>query len=604
MELPILLVFLIIGATIILFVTEFFPIDKIALFVVVSLLLLGLTTPEEAISGFSNAATITILSLMILAVGLEENGVIQWLTDGIRKLKLLPLILITPAFMIVSAGISAFISTTAVVIIFIKIVSQLAEKYNFSSSKLLMPISFAGILGGSCTLMGTSTNLIVNSLAKEAGAESLGFFEFSFIGLAFVLVGVIFMTIASRFLPKDKSKDLQEDYGIDKYVFSIKVKPEASFIGKKIADIDFLTNQNGHILKLIRDRQVINAPGKYVTIQEDDELILLSEISEITDLSATNEISFNEKQEENNAKIDNEDQQQSENKKLTYVELLILPGSEMIGKTIKNLRNMSLQGAFPIAINKRKNIRNTQERLLRKNVDNIRVKPGDRLLVETQTTAISRLNSIQNIAILNEHDYKIGKTTLQKSIALIILLSVIGLAASGVLSILGASLTGVAAMLLTNSISLENVYHKINWQIIFLLAGMIPLGVAMTNTGADTWLSENLLTLLDGQTPTVVIALLFGFTMLISGTISNNATAIIMTPIALSLAAGLSLPVKPFILAVMFAANFSFFTPVGYQTNTLIYGTGIYKFKHFLIIGGMLSIILWILATFILSTML
>ena len=604
MELPILLVFIIIGITIILFVTEFFPIDKIALFVVVALLLLGLTTPEEAISGFSNSATITILSLMILAVGLEENGVIQWLTDGIRKLKLLPLMLITPAFMIVSASISAFISTTAVVIIFIKIVSQLAEKYNFSSSRLLMPISFAGILGGSCTLMGTSTNLIVNSLAKEAGVESLGFFEFSLIGLAFVTVGVIFMTIASRFLPKDKSKDLQGDYGIDKYVFSIKIKPEASFIGKKIADIDFLTNQNGHILKLIRDNQVINAPGKYVSIQENDELILLSDISQITTLSSTNEISFNEKQEESIAKNDDKDQQQNDNKKLTYVELLILPGSEMVGKTIKNLRNMSLQGAFPIAINKRKNIRNTQERLLRKNVNNIRVKPGDRLLVETQTTGISRLNSIQNIAILNEHDYKVGKTTLQKSTALIILLGVIGLAASGVLSILGASLTGVAAMLLTNSISLENVYHKINWQIIFLLAGMIPLGVAMTNTGADTWLSENLLTLLNGQTPTVVIALLFGFTMLISGTISNNATAIIMTPIAISLAAGLSLPVKPFILAVMFAANFSFFTPVGYQTNTLIYGTGIYKFKHFLIIGGMLSIILWILATLILSTML
>ena len=604
MELPILLVFIIIGITIILFVTEFFPIDKIALFVVVALLLLGITTPEEAISGFSNAATITILSLMILAVGLEENGVIQWLTDGIRKLKLLPLILITPAFMIVSASISAFISTTAVVIIFIKIVSQLAEKYNFSSSRLLMPISFAGILGGSCTLMGTSTNLIVNSLAKEAGVESLGFFEFSLIGLAFVTVGVVFMTIASRFLPKDKSKDLQGDYGIDKYVFSIKIKPEASFIGKKIADIDFLTNQNGHILKLIRGNQVIDAPGKYVSIQENDELILLSDISEITDLSSTNEISFNEKQEESNAKNNSEDKPKSDSKKLTYVELLILPGSEMIGKTIKNLRNMSLQGAFPIAINKRKNIRNTHERLLRKNVSTIRVKPGDRLLVETQTTGISRLNSIQNIAILNEHDYKVGKTTLQKSVALIILLGVIGLAASGVLSILGASLTGVAAMLLTNSISLENVYHKINWQIIFLLAGMIPLGVAMTNTGADVWLSDNLLKLLDGQAPTIVIALLFGFTMLISGTISNNATAIIMTPIALSLAAGLSLPVKPFILAVMFAANFSFFTPVGYQTNTLIYGTGIYKFKHFLIIGGMLSIILWILATLILSTML
>ena len=150
--------FVIIGVTILLFATEFLPIDKIAFLIIVSLILSGLTTPEEAISGFSSPATITILMLMILAIGLEENGVIDLLTQSIKRLKILPLLLMVPTFMIVSATISSFISTTAVVVVFIKIIAQLSEKYNFSAPKLLMPISFAGILGGSCTLMGTSTN--------------------------------------------------------------------------------------------------------------------------------------------------------------------------------------------------------------------------------------------------------------------------------------------------------------------------------------------------------------------------------------------------------------------------------------------------------------
>jgi len=221
-----------------------------------------------------------------------------------------------------------------------------------------------------------------------------------------------------------------------------------------------------------------------------------------------------------------------------------------------------------------------------------------------QEQSINKLYNLQNVAILNQHDFVSSKSFGKKLTALLILLGVIGLAASGVLTILTASLTGVAAMLLTKLISLENVYQKVNWQIIFLLAGMIPLGAAMANTGADTWLSEQLLQLLNGQKPMIVIAILFGCTMLISGTISNNATAIIMTPIAIAIASGLDLSLKPFILAVMFGANFSFFTPVGYQTNTLIYGTGAYRFKHFLLIGGGLSAILWVVGTLLLTTLL
>lgn len=602
MELEVIYVFAIIIITIVLFITEYFPIDKIAFFIIVALLLLNLTTPQEAISGFSNPATITILALMILAVGLEENGVIQWLTDGIKKLKILPLVLLTPAFMVVSAGISAFISTTAVVIIFIKIISQLSEKYNFSSSKLLMPISFAGILGGSCTLMGTSTNLLVNAIAQDLGAEKLGFFEFALFGCIFVAIGVVFMTLASRFLPKDAKTNMLDSYHLDNYMFTVNVGGESDLIDKKIGDIDMFTNGSVSIVKLVRNKQVINAPGKYIELKENDSLILMSDLDNVNTLLTDKGLHFHEKK----TQLENtsEEQEKIPLENLSYVELLILPGSNLIGKNLKQLRYMILEGAYPIAIKKRKNIRNTKERLVRKNLNQINLKPGDRVLVEMQEQSINKLYNLQNVAILNQHDFVSSKSFGKKLTALLILLGVIGLAASGVLTILTASLTGVAAMLLTKLISLENVYQKVNWQIIFLLAGMIPLGAAMANTGADTWLSEQLLQLLNGQKPMIVIAILFGCTMLISGTISNNATAIIMTPIAIAIASGLDLSLKPFILAVMFGANFSFFTPVGYQTNTLIYGTGAYRFKHFLLIGGGLSAILWVLGTLLLTTLL
>ncbi|MFC7358145.1 SLC13 family permease [Jejudonia soesokkakensis] len=603
MEFQILTVFIILAVTILLFVTELFPIDKISFFIIVALILCGLTTPQEAISGFANPATITVLSLMILAIGLEENGVIQWLTDVIKKLKILPLLLITPAFMVISAGISAFISTTAVVIIFIKIVSQLAEKYNFSAAKLLMPISFAGILGGSCTLMGTSTNLLVNQIALDLGADKFSFFEFSAIGIILLAIGVVYMMIASRWLPKDKAADFEHEYAVEEYVFTVSVDKDSELIGERLEDIEFLNSNGTSIIKLIRGQHTINAPGRYINLKEGDNLVLMSDIDNLGDIKKIEGFKFHD-----NKTIEIEEE--SDNKKsekeftLRYVELLVLPGSKLLGKTMKNLRNMSLEGAFPIAIKKRKNLRNTKERLIRKNIQEINIKPGDRILLELQEKNISQLYNIENTAILNQHDSTPTIPTSKKLITSLILLGVIAIAASGLTTILTASLIGVASLLLTKSISLEDIYHKINWQIIFLLAGMIPLGIAMNNSGTDLWISEKLLALLSDQSPTIILAIIFGFTMLMSGTISNNATAIIMTPIAISVAMGLDLPLKPFILAVMFAANFSFFTPVGYQTNALIYGTGIYSFKHFLIIGGILSILLWIAATLLLSTLL
>ncbi|WP_290626478.1 SLC13 family permease, partial [Altibacter sp.] len=585
MTLEILLVFAILLSTILLFALEVFPVDKIAIFIVVSLALFGLVSPEEAIAGFSNTATITVLSLMIIAIGMEDTGVIAALARMLKNLHVLPLLILLPIFMFITAGISAFISTTAVVIVFIKIIDELSKRFNISKSKLLLPISFAGIMGGSCTLMGTSTNLIVNSVSQNLGAERFSFFEFTLFGSVFLLIGIVVVTIASRWLPKDSEDSIEDRYGLQNFVTTAVINKDSSLIDKKIGDTFLFNNKDVSLLKLTRDGQITNAPGQYITLKEGDALLLMCDLENLSRLNDAEGLTIHEDTLSHNQVPESESDMQ-ESKKIhsgnALIELLILPGSNLIGKTLTQIRQQTLLKATPIAVKKRVNIRNTKERLIRKDIQKIRIKPGDRLLVEVPKPDIDILSQIENVAVLREHESKVESSPLKRGLAFSILLVVIGLAASGVLSILISALLGVSLLLLSRCIELNDIYHRVNWQVIFLLAGMIPLGIAMHNTGADTWLSTKLLDFLSGRSNVVIIGLIFLFTMIMSGVVSNNATAIIMTPIAIAVAAGLTLPLKPFILAVLFGANFSFFTPMGYQTNTLIYGMGIYKFKHFL----------------------
>ncbi|MDC7993562.1 SLC13 family permease [Altibacter sp. HG106] len=603
----ILLVFGILLATIIMFAIEVFPVDKVALLLIVALSLSGLVSPEEAISGFSNTATITILALMILALGMEDTGVIATLARFLTKLHALPLLLLVPAFMFITAGISAFISTTAVVIVFIKIIGELSKRFDIPRAKLLMPISFAGIMGGSCTLMGTSTNLLVNSTAQKLGAERFSFFEFSLYGLVFLVVAVILVTIASRWLPKDSPPSLEEEYKLEDYVTTVRILEDSELIDKKIQDTFLFGNKNITLLKLFRNSVVTNAPGKYVKLQENDKLILMCDFENLVRLRQAEHLSVHEKQQLHDTPDEHAEavsEVPEAEVPVEFVELLILPGSDLIGKNLRDLRSENIGDATPIGVQKRRNIRNTKERLIRKDFEKINLKPGDRLLVNVPQNELHGLYQMKNIAVLRAMKATESPSGTKRYLGFGILLTVIALAASGLLSILVSALLGVCLLLLTKCISLNNVYHRVNWQVIFLLAGMIPLGVAINNTGADIWISEQLMVIMSGQSNMFIIGLIFLVTMLMSGIISNNATAIIMTPIAIAVASGLELTLMPFLLAVLFGANFSFFTPMGYQTNTLIYGMGIYKFKHFLWIGGILSIVLWAIGTLLLSTLL
>ncbi len=612
MSIEIILMFSVLLVTVVFFIFEVFPVDKIAFIIIVSLILLGLVTPEEGISGFSNNATIAVLALMILAIAMEENGVIQWMVSGLGKIKSWPLTIMAPIFMFVTAGISAFISTTAVVIVFIKIVNQLSEKYNIPQSKLLLPISFAGILGGSCTLMGTSTNLLVNSVALNLGAEKLGFFEFSMLGLIFLSISIVYLTLALRWLPWGTAKSINQDYNIENYITKVRINAESELIGKKINESFLFDNSEVSLLKLIRDNQVHNSPGKYITLKENDLLLLMCNLEILARLNKSESLSIVDGKADDSSFNEEIDINSFQDKKeapddfdtRVFVELLMLPGASILGKTLGNIRNFMMQDVIPIAIKKRKTLVNSHERMVRSNKNKLKLKAGDRLLVEISKEKMYALEAMENVIILQEFNEIKGKSKAKRYFSLGVLLLVIALAATGVLSIMVSALTGVSLLLVTKNLDLNIVYKKVNWQIFFLLAGMIPLGIAMQNTGADMWISEKMLGFLSGEPHYIIIGTLFLVTMLISGVVSNNATAIIMTPIAIAVAQGLNLDFKPFILAVMFAANFSFFTPVGYQTNTLVYGIGDYRFKHFLIIGGFLSLTLWLVGTFLLTKML
>lgn len=612
MTFEIALVFLVIIAIIVLFAFEVFPIDKIAFCTIGFLILFGLIGPMEAISGFSNSAVITILCLMIIAAALERNGVISWMANGLKRFKGWPVFFIVPAFMFITGSISAFISSTAVVIVFIKIITELSDKHDISKSKLLLPVSFASILGGSCTLMGTSTNLIVNSIYSERSGERLGFFEFSWLGVIFLLVSVLLITFLVRFLPKDSKEKLRDQYDLDSYITTIELAPGSKLIGKGTNDT-FLGDDEISVLKFIRPGYDATDNLEKIELREGDRLMLSCTLEHLLRLKSDTEVivspddmgsgTYSHYEFRDSTEIGDGTNGRNGTRKI-LVEMMMMPGARFLGKTLDGLKSTLLYDAIPIAIKKRKNLRFLNDRLYTDDLGFTRLKVGDRVLMEIERDKIKDFDLSDNVAILQQYEAPEISKSSKRNLTLFILLGVIALAASGMMEILSSTLLGCVALLLFECIELENAYKNINWQILFLLAGMIPLGIAMHNTGADDWLSDQLLSLMQDQEPVYSIGILFLATMLLSGVVSNNATAIIMAPIAISLASGMQMPVKPFVLAVMFGANFSFFTPVGYQTNSLIYSMGIYKFRDFFAVGGVVSIVILILGTLLLNTML
>ena len=507
MSIEIIGVFIIIAAVIILFAFEVFPMDKIAFCIIATLLLTGLVSPEEAVSGFSNKAVITILCLMILAIGLEENGAISYLAKCLKVLKNWPIVLATVAIMLIAGSISAFVSSTAVVIVFIKIVAELRERFQLPPGKLLLPISFASILGGSCTLMGTSTNLLVNNIAARYTGEKLGFFEFSLLGGTFLVISIGIIAFFYRFLPKDTG-ELSDNYDLDRYLLTLTVEQESPLVDKPIGESFMFKEVDITVLRLTRYGYDQNLLNHDLLIKPNDIILLHCSLENLQKMRG--EGYFEVEQEEKDhftstkttqikkvADSDKKDKEDSENTdENLLLELLLLPGSRFLGKNLTELKTMLIPRAIPLAVNKRKKLRFLQNRLHQSNHEFTKLHVGDRLLIQTKPEYVSNFENSNNLAVLNQYEGRTPATPFKRNLSILILIATITMAATGVFEVMTSVITGTLAMLLFKCVELNRIYEKINWQIIFLLAGMIPLGIAMSNAKADTWITEELLALM------------------------------------------------------------------------------------------------------------
>lgn len=587
MPTPIILTLTVLVVALVAFVAEWLPVDLTALCVAIVLILLGLVTPEEGIAGFSNSATVTVMAMFVLSAGITRTGVIQVIRD-----RLLVWGGKNPHQQVFVLGalvgpISAFINNTAVVAIFLPIVEDWCKKQKISPSKLLIPLSYATVLAGMITVVGTSTNILASGISAKLGYGEFSLFQFTALGLVTFLAGLIYLTIfAPKLLPNSKSSTgefLEDDYGSKVYLSEVIITPRSNLIGQTLSQSGLQRKFNFDVLELIRNKVHLYQPLADKVLNAGDILIVHSsreELLKIKDergLEIFADVKFQ--------KGDIESTITTGEEKLA--EVLILSNSRLIGTTLKDLKFRQRYNATVLAIRR-------GSELLQGRLGKIPLKFGDLLLVQGPKQSFIGLQTTRELLVLEEKE--IESLRQDKGImALMITLLVIIIAAFDIQPILVTSLVGVVLMVITGCLKPGEVYGSIRWDIIFLLAGLIPLGTAMDNSGTTKWLADNLVAIGGNLSGFWILVFFYLITSVLTEILSNNAAVVLMIPVAVEVAKTLGLNPLAFMYAVTFAASNSYLTPIGYQTNTMVYAPGGYKFLDFTRLGAPLNLILTIL---------
>jgi di/tricarboxylate transporter len=582
MTFEIILVLAILAGAVACFATERLPVDLVALLVLSALLVSRILTPQEAISGFSNTATVTVAAMFVLSAGLARTGVVNLLGQRLAKVGRLGLLPTLIALMILIGVVSAFINNTAAVAIFLPIVLGLARDTGISPSKLLIPLSFASMFGGVCTLIGTSTNILVSSIAEQHGLAPFGMFELSSLGLVlFAAGGLYLLTAGVRLIPDRRAgADLTQSYGMGEYLTEILVLPESSAVGRPLRDSPLVRDLDMDVLEIQRDGRPL-AAGAGTVLEAGDLLRVRGDVEKIRRAEEQKGIVL-----KSGLKWREEDLHSSET---SLLEVLVAPGSALEGKTLKETGFRQIYGGTALAIRHR-------GELMRERLGTTPLRSGDVLLVEVRRDRIEALKRVQDFVIVSE----IGLDEPRREklpLALVIVAGTVAAATLGLLPIVGSAILGSVLLVLTRCLTLEEAYQAIEWRVIFLLGGILPLGLALESTGGARLLSSLLVDTVGIWGPVAMVSVFYLLTSLLTEAMSNNATAALLAPIAISAAAALDVDPRPFLVAVTFAASASFMTPVGYQTNTLIYGPGHYRFADFLRVGTPLNLLFWLIAT-------
>ncbi len=594
MTIEIAIILLIAGGAVYLFVTERYRADLVALMVLAALVVIGLfqhlvswihpehwITPEEGISGFSNPATITVAAMFVLSAGLQKTGAVASAAVAMKRWANQPATMLV-AMMLTVSLVSAFINNTAAVAVFTPVVLAAVVSNKLSASKLLIPLSFSAQFGGVCTLIGTSTNLLVSSISERAGHGAFSMFEFAPLGLVMVGAGTLYLLFIGRWLlPNRRGTQLTENYQLGKYITELRVVLGSKLVGQTVAASELGRKEDVTVLEILRDGRTLFAPLNE-SIQADDVLLVRGGARELMAAKSAWKLEM-----EPEFKLKDE---ALEAKDLRLAEVLVAQRSILIDRTLAGVDFRRRYNAIVLAIQARR-------RTIRAKLNQVKLGFGDALLLLGPREDLARLRGDPNFLVLEQVDEPALRRP-KLPIAFGIIAAVVALAALGIMPILVSSIVGCIALVLTRCLTLEEAYAAVDWKVIFLLAGVLPLGLALEKSGAAELLAHSTLVRAGELGPIVVLAVLYLLTALLTEFMSNNATAALMAPIAISTAATLGVNAKPLLMAVCFAASTSFATPVGYQTNTMVYHPGGYRYTDFMRVGIPLNLVFWGLAVY------
>jgi len=555
-----------------LFSRETFSVDVITLLLLLGLLLSGILTPTEAFAGFSSDILIILASIFVISAALQETGVLDSVGRGIARVagsspqRLLTVVMIVPA------AISAFINNTTVTAMFVPPVVNIARRFGLSPSRLLMPLAFASILGGTCTLIGTSTNVAVSGYITKVGMAPLGFFEIAPIGFVIVLTGLAYMFfVGSRLLPDRSGDDLTADYELREYLTEIAVLPNSPLIGQSMLGSD-LGLLDFRILNLRRNGETFSAPEAPI-IKANDILLVEGRAADLVRIGKIEGIEFHAKR--SLAEIESSDSR--------IAEVVITPRSDLSGQSLRQTEFRQRFGAVVLAIYRR-------GRSLRHVLADIPLQAGDVLLAHASTERFEALAHDPHFSILSEPSVS-APPSRKGLFSLAVFVVAVLCSALGLLAIPTAFLAAALAVVLARCISMEKAYTIIDWRLLILIGGMTAFGTAMQNSGAAAFLAQGIVTLLSPMGLLGILAGFFVLTILLTQPMSNAAAALVVLPVAIEAAHAAGGNPRTFAIAIMLAASISFITPFE-PSCILIYGPGKYRFNDFVRVGGGLTLLL------------
>jgi di/tricarboxylate transporter len=573
---------LVVVATVLL-VTEKLRADVVALVVLGALILMRIVSPDDALSGFSNQATVTVACMFLISAGLQASGVVGYLGDRLLThgpSSTAALLVLTT---LIIAPVSAFINNTAVVAIFLPIMLRAAQGNEISPSRLMMPLSFVAMMGGTCTLIGTSTNILVSSLAEEHGIRPFKMFEFSLLGLTLLVTGAAYLLLFGRhFIPERIEAESQtQGFIVNRYLGEVVVLEDSSLVGQSLAEAKLGERFELEVVGQTRDKVMRPVPNGYATLQAGDILLVKASADAIVRLNKSSGLAAKGGKNSGVASLTSANS--------VLVEAVVTPNSTLDGRTLKGINFRQRFGATTLAIRRGEDTR--------EKVGRMRLKVGDELLIVAPRANLERLHQESDFVILQELDVPV-LNPVRAAVACLITAGVVTAATvPNGYPIAMAAVVGGILMVLTGCLPVRRMYQDIDWQVVFLLAGLIPLGVALETTGAADSAVNWMLAAAGGWGPHVVLGLFFLMASLMTGFMSNAATAVLLAPLAIGSARLMEVDERPFLVALTFAASAAFWTPIGYQTNLLVYGPGGYRFADFVRAGGPLTVIIWLQST-------